>query len=133
MTRAIALLAALVICSSAASAEPKHHWYKDKKTYVLLAVVVGSSLYRTRSISACRARNDLQHCPDGGYGPYRQRETIVWGTGAGMLALSIYGNEHWHGWKNALINDAPVAVISGWNIGVGVSNQRTPTFKKSAD
>lgn len=127
---ALVLLVAMFIPASVYS-EPRHHWWKEKKTYVLAAVVVGAALYRTRSISACRARNNLQHCPDGGYGPYQEREAIAWGTGFGMLALSVYGNQHWRsGWKNALINDAPVALISGWNVAVGVSNQRVPTYPK---
>jgi hypothetical protein len=114
--------------SGTVNAEPRHHWYRDKKNWALLAVAVGSSLFATREISACRNRNDLIHCPDGGYGPYNGREYGArLGTSIFMAGLSIYGREHWRG---AALNDAPVGLFSTWNIIVGVQNHRVPNYPR---
>lgn len=111
--------------------EPRHRWYKDWRNWALIGVSVAASGFATHEIHACRQRNDLIHCPDGGYGEFRAREELRLGTSLGMAALSVYGREHWkHGWKNALINNSPVIAISGYNLAVGLSDRRVPTFPK---
>lgn len=120
-----------LILSTNLTAEPKHHWYKDKKNWFLIGVAVASDFYATHEIANCRARNDIQHCPDGGYGPFKGREGIRYGTSAGMVILSIWAREHWHGgWKTELLNDAPVMLYSGYNFRVGISDHNVPTYPK---
>jgi hypothetical protein len=132
----LALFVALPACVCGQSLSPappaaRHHWYRDRVNWAILAVAVGSSLYATHEIHACRQRNDLIHCPDGGYGEFRAREELRGGVSLGTAILSIYGREHWRGgWRNELLNDAPVAAWSGWNVAVGRSNQTTPTFPR---
>jgi hypothetical protein len=134
MKTALLLLISLTLQTAAANAEPRHHWYKDKTNWALLAVAVASSLYATHEIHNCRTRNDLIHCPDGGYGEFRAREELRGGTSIGLAFLSIYGREHWrNGWKDELLNDMPTAAFSSWNVIVGRADQTTPTFPRNPE
>lgn len=109
----------------------KDHWWNHKKNWFYIGAYVGSSLYATRSISSCRARNDIGRCPQGGYGPYPAREGIRWATGGGLLILSIYANEHWPtGTWNSLLNSAPISLFSAYNIRVAISDRNVPTIPK---
>lgn len=126
----ILLIFALLI-PSALNAEPRHRWYRDKVNLALIAAAVGSSLFATHAIHDCRMRNDLIHCPDGGYGEFRAREELRGGVSLLSAGMTIYGREHWRrGWKNELINDFPVAAWSSWNLSVGRSDQTTPNFPR---
>ena len=123
----IILILALLV-PGVAEAKP---WYKDWTNYLRIGIAAGSSIYATREIHHCRQRNDLIHCPDGGYGAFKAREGIRFGASMGIAAVSVYGHGHWtHGWKNALVNDLPVGAITGYNIRVGYVNQSRPTFPK---
>lgn len=121
----------LLLLPTVASAEPRHHWYKDPKNWMLIATSIAASAYATHEIHDCRMRNDLIHCPDGGYGEFRAREEIRLGGALGMAALSIYGREHWSGhWYDKYVNDTPVILYSGYNVRVGIADHRVPTYPK---
>ncbi len=121
----------MLLLPSVAEARP-HHWYTDPKNIFIGAVALAADLYATHEIMDCRHRNDIVHCPDGGYGPVHGREYGVrLGTTITMLGLTIYGREHWtHGWTNELINDSPVILWSGYNVKVGISDRNVPTYPK---
>ena len=104
-------------------AAPRHHWYKDWKNWALIAGSVAASAYATHELHRCRSRTDLENCPEGGYGPFRAREFVRLDASLGMAALAVYGREHWHG---AWINDAPVIAWAGYNVAVGVRDERVP-------
>jgi hypothetical protein len=121
----------ILLLASVVNGEPRHRWWKDKTNLVIIAVAAGSSLFRTHEIANCRGRNDIVHCPDGGYGPFHAREGLDGGITILTTGLTIYGREHWHhGWKDELINDFPVAAWSSWNLAVGVSDRNVPNFPR---
>lgn len=128
-TLARTLTLILIFPLLAAGAPPHRHWYTDWKNWALIAASLAPAGYATHEIHDCRMRNDLQHCPDGGYGPFRGRESIRWSLSLGMAAMSVYGREHFHG---ALLNDAPVAIWGGYNLGVGIADHRVPTYGRDA-
>lgn len=100
-------------------------------TYVLFGVSVGASLFATHEIHDCRLRNDLPHCPDGGYGEFRAREELRGGVSLTMASLSVYGREHWtNGWRDELINDSPAILWAGYNVKVGWSDHQVPNYPR---
>lgn len=125
-------MARLALCflllASTLDAKP---WYRDWRNWAIIGGSIAASSYATNQIHNCRARNDLIHCPDGGYGEFRARELVRLSTSVSVAALSVYGRQHWtHGWRNELINDAPATAWAGWNIAVGHSDQTTPTYPR---
>jgi predicted alpha/beta-fold hydrolase len=109
----------------------KHHWYKSKVNWLILGASVASSAYATHEIHSCRQRNDIIHCPDGGYGAFKAREELRLGVSLGTAMLTVYGREHWrNGWKNELMNDLPATSWASWNLAVGISDHNVPTFPK---
>ena len=126
--RFLGILALFLCIVPQVQAQPP--WYADWRTYLILGEAAGSSLFATHELEACRKRNDFIHCPDGGYGPFKQREYgIRLPTSIGTAALSIYARAHWQGhWYTELLNDAPVILFSGYNFEVGLKNRSVPTF-----
>jgi len=119
-----------LLAASTVNAKP-HHWYQSKMNWTLIGAAAGSTLFATKEIHDCRLRNDLIHCPDGGYGPFHAREGLRGGISIVTAAMTIYGREHWtQGWRNELINDSPVAVWSSWNVAVGLSDRSVANYPR---
>jgi len=105
-------------------------------TYVLFGASALASGFATREIHNCRSRNDLIHCPDGGYGEFDAREGVRFSVSLTTASLSVYGRQHWsggftkQGWKTEVINDLPVILWSGYNLRVGIVDHNVPTYPR---
>jgi hypothetical protein len=108
----------LLLCPTMLSAQPNKPWYKDKKVWFVIAHSVGSSIAATHEAHQCRLRFGPAPC-DGGYGEFRAREWVRFGSSIGLTALSLWGRH-----QDIKVWAAPSTAFSSYNTSVAVRQAR---------